>query len=160
VAPRTNIAVKQINMKLNNAALNAAKAYLEIMAQEQAKRILQVTNQGKDLTGGNLKEYSPMYKAAIKKGLVRSSGGVRKASTKVNLRVGGDLMNSVKTRKSKDGAEIFFAGSHDTMSNAALAAKLLEKRPNWFGFSKEDIERITRKVQQYLKKNAKTFIDT
>ena len=130
---------------------------LKLCGQEVANtnvRLVRNAAQGVGADGQPIKPggYSPSYLKAMKAGSVKGRNGVAKPYTEtVNLRISGELLNSMQQRKGGDGksAELFING----VDNQIVASSLFAKGFNhWFEFGKPDLARITNAFDAFVKR--------
>ncbi len=137
---------------------------LKFMGQETANtkfRLVRSVGQGQGADGQEIKPggYSQSYlKAMNTKEGVKGRNGVRKTpTTTVNLRISGELLNSIQERNGSDGksSELFFNGK----DNQVIAASLFAKGFNhWFEFGKPDLKRITTGFDAFVKRATAKFL--
>ncbi len=117
-------------------------------------------DRGENVDGGKMRPYSPGYVAAIKAGKVKAKNGVHKVDPNtVNLRISSDLHESRRPVEIADGAEGRFEGDHGKISNAQLAAFLMDKGfKDWHAFGKDDVERIQKRFDELVRKMSEKAI--
>lgn len=132
---------------------------LKLCGQETANtnlRLVRNAGQGIGADGQPIKPggYSKSYLDAMRKGQVKGRNGVSKPySETVNLRISGELLNSMQQRNGSDGksVELFINGA----DNQIIASSLFAKGFNhWFEFGKPDLNRITRSFDAFMKRAA------
>jgi len=117
------------------------------MAREIINTIIDRCNSSKDLRGNQFQAYSKDYKNSdVFESMNKSS--------RVNLRLFGEMLNSIDFDTSPDSIEIFF----DDEEQAAKAhghnngSKILPKR-EFFGLSDEEEQRIIQKYTKLAEKS-------
>lgn len=128
-------AMKELAMKELGDTLEKAVA-------DETDEIVKRTQSGQSVNGGGFAPYTPAYKKfKAKKG----------RSGKVDLTFTGKMLAAIdyKIQKISNGfrATVFF-----NSAEAAAKAEGNSKKRQFFGFSKEQVDRITKKLQDTFKK--------
>lgn len=110
--------------------------------EEEITEIQERTQGGKDAKGATFKKYSDSY--AKYKSSRNSKGQSRKISPP-DLTYSGDMLRSITSKVQRLGAGLL--GTIFLTGNAATKARENQKTRNFFGFSKEQIQRIKDKLQ-------------
>lgn len=122
--------------------------FAEIELSNTRARMRQELEKGRNPNNEGFREYSASYKKQIDAGNVR---GKAPGNHTVTLRATGRMLNSLETKQTQNGAQLFFLGQHPSgTENAQIALALEEDGREFFGFGREDEKRIEKALDKKL----------
>ena len=119
------------------------KKLVKIAAQVR-NDIKERTQKGKTATGGSAPAYSPKY-AAWKQERKQRNVSHR------DLTLSGDMLNSMKVRRTGGGAEIYFDKPKEIIKATAHHFGLGQKRFSFFRLSRKNVSYVKNELQKGFK---------